>query len=45
MSPPLPFTAENVRAVWMPRLKGWAIGASIALALSSLAYLIAGVWA
>lgn len=41
MSEPLPFTPENVRAVWAPRLWFAAIG----LGLVALAYLIAGVWA
>ena len=38
MSEPLPFTRENVLAVWVPRL--W--GALVGLMLVGLAYLVAG---
>jgi hypothetical protein len=38
MSEPLPFTRENVRAVWVPRLWGFLGG----LMLVGLAYLMAG---
>lgn len=41
MSAPLPFTRENVLAVWVPRLWGFLGG----LVAGGIVYLIAGVGA